>query len=716
MPVYKVTDPTTGQVLRLTGDTPPTEQELEQIFASQAPQQRPERPQVPFDVLARQQAARETAEETGPFESGLASIGQGLKTVGRGLGFIDPPSELEKELFNQLGEKHPISTTVGEVAGNVAPFLIPGAAIGQIASAPMRVAAATGLGAAEGGIVTRGEGGSIEEQLTGAGIGGAVAGGAELLMPRIISAGSKLIRRVSGKAPDGQIIDAAGNPSPQLARVLQKEGLTVDDLANDAVESLKSQKAGVDPEQAVRAARFAEQKIPISKGEITQDFAQQSTEQRLLESASDPTAEQFRQWKLGQSNAVRAALSNGVDTATLSEETGDLIVSALTGRRKLLRTAKNELYKESADNAKSIGGIPLFTDSMESAIPDADTLEDLAITSPASLESLEKALSQWGLKQPTEAMISNGIEPRQLTIENFERFRKTLNAIERGDTTGASSVAIGGIKRALDDEVDNLAEVLAAKGVAEDVIGPLKAARKTVQQLRQEFSPQALTGRLIDVKRDGVTPVIESSQVYSKLASKAMPIENVRRLMKVLDASGKSGKSAIGDLQSTTMLDLIDAGFSTASRKIDGIPVFNPGAFKKRIKDLGPDKLNAIFKNNPTALKRINNIDRVSADLMTPSGAQPKGSASVLLDLVNRLGIISISSKIPGGGILVEAIQKVSDSGANRRAVDKAINASPELMNMIDTTFPGISQAIGIGAARATAPIVAVDAAQEEQE
>jgi hypothetical protein len=32
MPTYQVTDPTTGKVLRLTGDSPPTERELEDIF------------------------------------------------------------------------------------------------------------------------------------------------------------------------------------------------------------------------------------------------------------------------------------------------------------------------------------------------------------------------------------------------------------------------------------------------------------------------------------------------------------------------------------------------------------------------------------------------------------------------------------------------------------------------------------------------------------
>lgn len=38
MPTYRVTDPETNQTLRLTGDSPPTEQELEDIFASYQPE------------------------------------------------------------------------------------------------------------------------------------------------------------------------------------------------------------------------------------------------------------------------------------------------------------------------------------------------------------------------------------------------------------------------------------------------------------------------------------------------------------------------------------------------------------------------------------------------------------------------------------------------------------------------------------------------------
>jgi hypothetical protein len=40
MPTYKVTDPSTGNTLNLTGDSPPTEAELEHIFSqNQAPKQ-----------------------------------------------------------------------------------------------------------------------------------------------------------------------------------------------------------------------------------------------------------------------------------------------------------------------------------------------------------------------------------------------------------------------------------------------------------------------------------------------------------------------------------------------------------------------------------------------------------------------------------------------------------------------------------------------------
>jgi N-acetylmuramoyl-L-alanine amidase len=44
MPTYKVTDPTSGQVLQLTGDSPPSEDEITQAFADHKTQSTPQAP------------------------------------------------------------------------------------------------------------------------------------------------------------------------------------------------------------------------------------------------------------------------------------------------------------------------------------------------------------------------------------------------------------------------------------------------------------------------------------------------------------------------------------------------------------------------------------------------------------------------------------------------------------------------------------------------
>lgn len=62
MPTYKVTDPSTGKTLRLTGDSPPTEQELEQIFSQ-------------FEVKPERTFAEKAA---GVGEAALTAISSGI--------------------------------------------------------------------------------------------------------------------------------------------------------------------------------------------------------------------------------------------------------------------------------------------------------------------------------------------------------------------------------------------------------------------------------------------------------------------------------------------------------------------------------------------------------------------------------------------------------------------------------------------------------------
>ena len=103
MPTYRVTDPISGQTLRLTGDSPPAEQELNEIFSKVSPQNSqqptPQQPQTPLEQRISQRPdiynqATQTIQnlmqqpQTNPFNpiAKLNSMGQvanlGLQTFG----------------------------------------------------------------------------------------------------------------------------------------------------------------------------------------------------------------------------------------------------------------------------------------------------------------------------------------------------------------------------------------------------------------------------------------------------------------------------------------------------------------------------------------------------------------------------------------------------------------------------------------------------------
>jgi hypothetical protein len=407
----------------------------------------------PAEGDVRKELMAEMTSEIWPGEAAAIGAGKGFMNIARGLGLAEEETPLEKESFAALEEAQPVATTAGEIVGEAAPFVPLGGAVSGISKTFPRVAAATALGATEGAIIAEGTG---RDAVPGGLVGAGVGLGAEVLFPVIGRMGRKAIQRATGKAPAGAVLDATGAPTHELTDALQKLGLSFDDLSTDAAQVIQGVKPGSKPGQVARKALFAEEGIPATTGEIAGDTLSRAREQELIQTMT-PGTEEIRQFKLDQSEKIREALEGVFGTDATKEETGELIQDALTGRKKLLRTRKNELYEQAAEASKDTGKVPIFTDNLSEAIPDADLMEDLAITSPQAITSLDQILTKYGLKEPTEEAVKAGFKPTPLTVENVERFRKTLNAIGKGDQTGSASVAIGPIKEALDLELDNLA-------------------------------------------------------------------------------------------------------------------------------------------------------------------------------------------------------------------------------------------------------------------
>ncbi len=664
-----------------------------------------------------------TAEEAGPLDAISMGYDRGIQTVLRGLGIAEPESEQEKAYMEILKERHPYTAGAGEIVGESVPFIGAGAAASKVGQTLLpklgafgqkalsagqtltgRLAGAGTLGTIEGGILAKGKDENVER---GAVEGGLVAAGLEATIPVVGRLAGKLYRSVMGKTPKGTLIDeATGRPTQEFQQVLNKAGMSFDDFTQNAQDILEQQKAGVVPEQAARSALFEEAGVRATRGEITQKAADQARESRLMQSTKDELAEPLRQFKLKQSDEIGDYLRSNVNQDVFDEETGNLIKEAVGGRKKLLSTEKNQLYADFREATKGVE-IPLFLDRMKESLPDEFTMEDLAITAEGPMQAAKKIMTRYGILEPDEDMLSAGVNPRVLTAENFDQFRKSLNNIERGDQTGAVKVVTGPLKEALDKEADELASVLESQGYGSDITDPIKQARQRVSTIKTEFSPQSAVGKLIDSKKDGNTSVIEASKLYSNnIAAKSVPVENVRSIMSTLNKAGESGEVAKASLQSTVMMDLINAGYGTKSKKINGNRVFNPIAFKDRMEALGwgtkNNKLQAIFKDNPDMLGRLKNIDNISDILIRNADVEPKGSSSTILDMFDMFGITAITSKIPVvGPMFNETIKTSIQRDKTRKEVAESMRSTPELVDfslMLDSTFPAIAEALGVSA------------------
>lgn len=729
-----------GRVLEFPDGTDPAviQATVKRVLGAQMPT-RPERPAAPAGADPFQQQA----QEPGFLQTGAISTGRGLAKIGRALGLVDPESETERRAFEALGKERPAVTAIGEAVGESLPFaLVPvgglaagaGKTAGKIGLQKLggflagrggQIAGQSGIGALEGALIARGEGASGEQQFKSGGVGGAAAGALEAGIPYLGRFGGWLFRKITKRAPKGALIDAAGQPTAELTGALDSAGLSFDDLAEGA-EQLAGFAPGTDPGQAARAARFTEAGIPATRGDITQDVAQQGLESRLFESVADPGADSLRALRLDQSEKVRGKFEGAIDNLGVPAELGSTLKDVLSGRKSMLKKQKNMLYKEAIDRADDIGGLPLPVDAINQALPDARTLRVTMGREGAKTEEFLDLMAEFGVDQTDEGLdrlARKGIEPQPLNIANFELFRQELNRIQKVAVGQPDNMGliVGPIRDALDLELEGLSG--AVSNVAE-IAAPLKEARKTVRQIKTEFSPQAISGRLINSRPDGFTPVIEASKAFGEVVGPNKPIELLERTVKSLSDAGDAGKEALGNLQAAAVADIMEASFKANTRKIQGIRLMSPVAMRKRFDAIGPEKMKLIFADNPEALAEVNKLGQLAEDLTASFIGAPKGSAGVNQDIA-----MSLLSRVPGKvGKVFGGMSALSKMGGSANDVRKAFDATPELRDtatIIDSIAPEWFQALpatvqevvreGKAAIAGAAPLVGAAAAVQPE-
>lgn len=638
---YKVTDPKTGRTMRLTGDSPPTEQELQEIFSQFEVKQEPsfgERVGGAFDAAATMATgaiAQPVSGVVGLANLALtrdpASAAARVEQVQNRLTY--QPSELGQEylqkianapIIKQIGET---SQGAGEYAGRKTLDITGSPALAAIASGSIDATGAA-LGAlAPAGIAARQ--GMKADELAKAGAQAQIQGAkaAEDL------AGSETTKALKSlnmrKIRD--VIDA----DPKFYKALDDLGITAEPL----------------PSYASRNPQF------------------RGIEQSFAALPNSPQNAQSLTFARDVSNVAHALLET-------AEGAGDSVSTSLKWRDASMKTI-NELGKAAegaydslnqvinrradAQPVKTMEFLNDFAKDLALGIDDPDV--------PAVIKRAYQSL------QPRQINTEAGVQLVRPTFENMDRLRKNIGAAafkKEGDFKDADSALLKRLYSSLTDDINAMAE---SQGLGQQVQAAkaLVAQRKGLEERMQALIGDNLQKDIVPVVQQGLKGLRKGgAQRYREVMSN-IPEPEVRTELILTSIDDMFSKTVRGEKQFGTL---------------DYLKWYNDTLKNKSVRSILSRDI------PPDTLKALDNLAVIGEGVARATAQKiPTGIVnSVLSDQVGfmprllGLGGRGVGRALQATPMMQETgnaiISAISKSG-NRADSVKSLLAEPEFANMI---------------------------------
>lgn len=687
MPTYEITLPD-GRKAQLQGDAPPTEADIDAIMGSLGGQRDTRQPNVSLDFPGVPTARASLATDI----SGIGNrVLEPLGAIASGI--VAEPIAGLAGLVQSLDGSRNAADAVKEARADLT----------------MQPKTPEGIAALQ----------SVAEFAPIKAIGDAITGAEETIGDAGFSAGGPVLGAIGTAVPTAlmELLGAGlGRRAGRVraTNVAGQEAAQIPSQVRSLIDILPGTSRIPDasrPRAAANAALFESENIPKTLGDVTQDTPQISREQQLLAQTDNTRTQPLRQRKLEQSVAYEEAVGDYIARLGVPDETGESIKAALSGRLKGLNKDKRALYQRFADANPAIKQIPIIPDAIREAIPAKEVLDDLAITAgDNSVLGVENLLVKYGVitdQAKVDAFLKGKTrgQPNEITplnVGNLDQLRKTLNRLGKGqdESSRATRVLTAPLVRALDEDANLLEAALKEADADPGTLATIRAARGLARQVKTEFSPDRIAGKLTNLKRDGVTPEVEASQAAKRLL--AAPVEDITRTVDSLKGA-KGGAEAIGNLKAHIVASALEAALKAPTRKDSGVRTVAGSQFGKYLdQKIGRDKLKAIFKDDPEGLQQLLKLRQIGELMDPPNSTTPKGSAPIILSALSKMS--------PFVSPLLDVLSKVSGDVAGKArtelAVRKAINANPEAktaMEALERDFPtlagflvGSSLAIGV--------------------
>jgi hypothetical protein len=570
-------------------------------------------------LTPEQVALQNLASEQSALDAGLIGAGRGLSTIGRALGLLDPEDPIATEAFKALEELRPISTTVGEVAGEAALFLLPGGLAAKAATIPGRIAASGALGATEAGLITKGKGGTDEDILTGAGIGGTVASSLELALPVIGRIGGKIFRNVTGKAPSTPLLNKQGQPSVEFVEALDKAGLTFDDITTETNRLIDT--GGIDDAVSLARRDFLEsQGITPTRAQVTGDASQFQAQQELAK-----TSGRIRRALEGQESVLSNRFENAVtSTGGSANASNSSVIDFVADRSIDLDSQISNAYKTARELAP--------TEKIVKPTSLAESIREIAGSDNATggLASATRDILR------SKGVIGDGRGFKNLgsvDAKTAEEIRIDMNGLF-DSLTPFGKKKLTTLKNSLDSDVE--------KAVGKDVFAAPRAAKAKFERDLSRSKVNKFDTRKKNLVRDILENKVNPDRflndaVLSKTV-RSTDLEQLKRYL-TLDADD-AGTGAWNDLRAEAMEHIRN----TAIKEVAGEPSLSRAGLEKSLDQFGRDKLRVLFSQNER--KFLNDMLKTSK-LREPVrgtalGKGPSAQAiKTVTQAVNRIPLIN---------------------------------------------------------------------------
>lgn len=575
----------------------------------------------PIDRVAADQKALAEEQEL----PGRIALGKGMTNIIRGvrrlineipgIGDEELAERLKQEslreeaLFEPLREAHPISTFVGEVAGETAALPIGGVGKGIIT----RAVSSVPIGGAIEAAIESGKGSQGAEVLS-TGIIGGVFGpfgeAAGFLISKFgtpaVNAIKRAIRKLTGKQVPGNAFDGNGNltdAGQQLLDDLDVSDKELRDLLDEFGEQLDP---NLDTAAAIRKARSD---IDLTRGQLEQDPNIQTAERNVRESGTPQggIAQEIQKIQDQQvAESVEAFKTKIGARPDVSRGDRDIVVrGALQEQEDIAETAVTRLYKDLEDiegGEQAIADITLGDETIRTLLirRKAELVREFATTEAGATKKLDEIFEDFELI-PTKT--KSALHQGELSFKNAEKMRQRINSIKTTDK-GDLAVLVG-FKKDFDDAFIHAVESVPENEAIQTAAG---IARKASRDKFKTFNAKDIIQELNAFKVGTVTDRVSDELVLQKiLATGRRKIDNIKRVKAVLTGKTANNRSrdAFESIQTQAILDIFEGAIDSTG-KISGAKL--NGAVDK----FGSEALDELF--SPTQIKALRRLQQSVGD------------------------------------------------------------------------------------------------------